>query len=400
MIRKNKIICVLLSFIIALSSLPMISYAGTPNIPKSFSVGLGGILTIPVDLSNCSGKQKKWKINGDGSVATISSNGDVTGNNLGTVSAYCSTSAGEIAICKVTVVPSANISIDKANVSLKISDTVKLNNTVFPENAIQNVIWNSQNNSVATVTNDGIVTAVGKGFTKITCISTDGTNNNATCNITVIEQTTKPLKKQRKNKSTTKKRKAEVKTTTAKKETVLQTDKTTKKKIKSTPDNSVKRNEDNITEAKTTAASTTKKITSKINLIESTTASQNESENEFDINNGDESVADSEYSLFAISKSKKPIQITWNKLESVSGYELYQSDKANLSKLNLIYDGPQNYYNKHLYVNGKSYFFVVRGYSFNDKGEKVYMNYSKAIYIKAVNKSIIKKIFDKLQKDV
>lgn len=397
MIKNNKILCVLLSFIIALSSLPIISYAGTPNIPKSFSVGLGGTLTIPVDLSNCSGKQKKWQINGDGSVATISSNGDVTGNNIGTVSAYCSTSAGEIAICKVTVVPSANISIDKANISLKISDTVKLNSTVVPENAVQNVIWNSQNTSVATVTNDGIVTAVGKGITKITCISTDGTNNNATCNITVIEQTTKPLKKQQKNKSTTKKQKTEMKTT--KKETVLQTDNTTKKKIKSTSDNSAKSNEENITEAKTTVVSTTKKITSKINLIENTTSSQNESENEFDINNVDESATDSEYSLLAISKRKKPIQITWNELESVSGYELYQSDKANLSKLNLIYDGPQNYYNKHLYINGKNYFFIVRGYNFNDKGEKIYMNYSKTIYIKAVNKSIVKKIFEKLQRN-
>lgn len=190
MIKNNKILCVLLSFIITLSSLPIISYAGTPNIPKTFSVGLGGTLTIPTDLSNCSGKQKKWKINGEGDVATITNSGAVTGRSIGTVSAYCTTSAGELAICKIDVVPNAIVNIDKSNLTLNIGDSAKINSSVSPGDAIQDVTWMSQNSSVVSVSNDGTILALSSGSSIISCVSQDGTGYQTNCNVVVNPNST------------------------------------------------------------------------------------------------------------------------------------------------------------------------------------------------------------------
>ena len=78
-----------------------------------------------------------------------------------------------------------NVRLDKANLSLQISNSAKLNYTILPEDAVnKNVSWSSSNTAVATVDQFGFVTAVGGGMCEIICKSEDG-GYIARCPVTV-----------------------------------------------------------------------------------------------------------------------------------------------------------------------------------------------------------------------
>ena len=84
-----------------------------------------------------------------------------------------------------TAVPVTNITLNQATATLSIGGTVQLTPTISPENASnQNVTWSSNNTSVATVNNSGIVTAISAGTAIITVTTQDG-NHTARCTITV-----------------------------------------------------------------------------------------------------------------------------------------------------------------------------------------------------------------------
>lgn len=71
--------------------------------------------------------------------------------------------------------------------SVEVGNTVQLTATISPSNATnQNVSWSSNNTSIATVNNDGIVTGVAAG-TAIITVTTDDGNHTATCTVTVAQ---------------------------------------------------------------------------------------------------------------------------------------------------------------------------------------------------------------------
>lgn len=71
-------------------------------------------------------------------------------------------------------IPVENILLDKLTLELKKGETENINVSFYPENAAnQNVLWSSEDTSIATVEN-GKITAVGEGYTIITCTSLDG----------------------------------------------------------------------------------------------------------------------------------------------------------------------------------------------------------------------------------
>lgn len=80
----------------------------------------------------------------------------------------------------------SNIYIDASSITLQIGETKQLTATVSPDNATdKSVTWTSSNNSVATVSSNGLVTAKSAGTATITCKSNDGSGKSATCTITV-----------------------------------------------------------------------------------------------------------------------------------------------------------------------------------------------------------------------
>jgi len=79
------------------------------------------------------------------------------------------------------------VKLNETSLSLEIGDTATLVATVYPENAInQSVIFKSSAPSVATVTYDGLVTALSKGVSVIEAISLEG-NFSAKCTVQVDE---------------------------------------------------------------------------------------------------------------------------------------------------------------------------------------------------------------------
>lgn len=85
-------------------------------------------------------------------------------------------------------VSATSITLDKTTANLKEGETVELKATVGPENATdKSVTWTSSDESVATVSKDGKVTAVKAGSVKITATAVSGKNVTATCDITVTQ---------------------------------------------------------------------------------------------------------------------------------------------------------------------------------------------------------------------
>lgn len=95
---------------------------------------------------------------------------------------------------KPTVVKASGISLNTNELALTRYGTdvkKKLTATVTPnETTNKNVKWTSSNNKIATVDENGYVTAKGKGIARITATTTDGSNLSATCTVTVKQMVT------------------------------------------------------------------------------------------------------------------------------------------------------------------------------------------------------------------
>lgn len=86
----------------------------------------------------------------------------------------------------VEAIPVTNIAMSQASASLYVGGTLQLNATVTPSNATnQDYIWASVDESVATVSESGLVTAVAVGGTTITATALDGSGVYGSCAVTV-----------------------------------------------------------------------------------------------------------------------------------------------------------------------------------------------------------------------
>ena len=84
--------------------------------------------------------------------------------------------------------PATSITLNETDKKLFPGETFQLTATVNPGDAYKNVTWHSSDESIATVDDKGIVTAVGQGVATITAISHDG-NARANCLIYTLVTT-------------------------------------------------------------------------------------------------------------------------------------------------------------------------------------------------------------------
>ena len=83
------------------------------------------------------------------------------------------------------VVPATGVALDKTEATMKIGETLTLTATVTPDDATdKSVTWSSSDDKIATVDEDGTVTAVAEGEAVITVKTTDG-GYTAECKVTV-----------------------------------------------------------------------------------------------------------------------------------------------------------------------------------------------------------------------
>ena len=146
-------------------------------------------LTATIDPEDATDKRLSWE-SSNSSVATVLDDGTVKGKDSGTATITVTTVDGEYqATCKVVVqklVPVSNVKLNKSHLILTKGKTEQLEATVEPEDATnKNVSWTSSNSDVATVDENGKVTAVSEGHTFIVVTSTDDDNKTATCDVIV-----------------------------------------------------------------------------------------------------------------------------------------------------------------------------------------------------------------------
>ena len=128
----------------------------------------------------------------DENVATVAENGEVTALGVGksTITATINSEAGSIAAtCEVTVLPIEVAGVAFASEEIKLNEggTAALRVTIEPENATdQSLTWKSSDEAVATVNENGIVTAHKLGPANITVTTANGLT--ATCKVSVIAQ--------------------------------------------------------------------------------------------------------------------------------------------------------------------------------------------------------------------
>ncbi|MBR0441631.1 MAG: Ig-like domain-containing protein, partial [Firmicutes bacterium] len=150
-------------------------------------------LAVFFDPEDATEKDVVWS-SSDEEVATVDENGVVTAVAPGTAQITAQSAADEDikAVCAVTVkaktIAVTGVSVDPAEVSLKVGKTKELTAVLEPENATnKNVTWSSSDEEVATVDENGKVTAVAAGTAEITVKTEDG-EFTAVCTVKVTKK--------------------------------------------------------------------------------------------------------------------------------------------------------------------------------------------------------------------
>ena len=146
-------------------------------------------LTATVRPDNADNRKVTWSSDKT-DVATVDGAGKVTAVKAGEAVVTVTTEdGGKTATCKVTVkakaVPVTGVEVNPWAVTLSVRGTSKLSYTIRPADATnQNVKWESESPSVATVDSEGNVQGVAAGTAKI-CVTTEDGGFKSYCTVTV-----------------------------------------------------------------------------------------------------------------------------------------------------------------------------------------------------------------------
>ena len=146
--------------------------------------GASGQLTLTVTPEDFT-DEVVWK-SSDTAVVTVSDTGLVKAVGVGTATIKVSVGKAS-ASCKVTVLqPVTSISLNRSSLTMEATDTFQLQASVYPSNAAdQRVQWTSSDPAVASVDENGLVTALKKGTSTVTAAALDGSGVTRTCQVTV-----------------------------------------------------------------------------------------------------------------------------------------------------------------------------------------------------------------------
>ena len=158
------------------------------NYEYNLLVGETATISVTVLPEDAANRVLAWESTNE-AVATVTNDGSVTGVGEGNCWIYCRATDGSdvYGYCHVIVStskPVERIELNKQGVTLEACRTYQLTATIYPENATnKNVVWTSSKESVASVDENGLVTANGEGFCSITCTAADGSGAKARCEI-------------------------------------------------------------------------------------------------------------------------------------------------------------------------------------------------------------------------
>ena len=163
----------------------------TINIPEDTELLVGDsiVLTVEVAPMFAVDRSVTWT-SSDESIATVDANGKVKAiaDGVVTITAIANDGSGLTAVCELTIKKNllTSLTITKKTAKLKEGETVTLNIRTRPETALDHsVTWTTSDESIATVDENGTVTAVAAGKATITATANDGSGLTAKCEVTV-----------------------------------------------------------------------------------------------------------------------------------------------------------------------------------------------------------------------
>ena len=176
---------------------PTVAVTGIQVYPEQMTVNVKEQkkLQAAVTPTDATDKNITFKSNNN-AIANVTADGTVTGVSPGTtlIQAISETSAGKfIAFCTVTVpkpvVEVTSVKLDKSSLEIVEGKTVPLKAVIKPSNATYKLLtWSTSEESVATVSQDGYVTAQGEGDAVISVTATNGVHTE--CSVKVLPSDT------------------------------------------------------------------------------------------------------------------------------------------------------------------------------------------------------------------
>lgn len=148
-------------------------------------------LSATVAPGNATKRSVTWSST-DEEVVSVDEYGNIVAKKAGVANIVCTSDDDKEvqAVCKVTVKQWVQgVNVNYIDYELAAGNSVQLNATITPKDATdQSVVWTSSDENVATVSDTGIVTAMGYGKVTITCTAVDRNLYSDTCEITVYEK--------------------------------------------------------------------------------------------------------------------------------------------------------------------------------------------------------------------
>ncbi|MBR2103171.1 MAG: Ig domain-containing protein [Prevotella sp.] len=168
------------------------------TIPNNVSLSVGEIYEYsPVIYEAGASTTLSWK-SSQPSIVSVNDAGVINALSIGNSVITCTASNGVSASSEVSVHPKyvSSISLNISELTIAEGDVFTMEATVLPEDAEnKQILWNSSDNKIAFVSNEGILCAASVGYCYVTASSTDGSNISANCLVHVVpgETTTKTM---------------------------------------------------------------------------------------------------------------------------------------------------------------------------------------------------------------
>lgn len=163
---------------------------GVTLVPATGTIDVGATLSLTASVAPADATNKNVTYStSDDAIATVTSEGVVSGVGAGTATITVTTEDGGFTATSEVTVSAATVAVTGVTVSpesdsIQVSETLTLTATVAPADATnKTVTWSSSDDSIATV-EDGVVTGVAAGTATITATTQDG-NFTDTCEVTV-----------------------------------------------------------------------------------------------------------------------------------------------------------------------------------------------------------------------
>lgn len=150
------------------------------------SKGTKVTLKAKVTPTKADNRTVKWQ-SSNKKIATVSNKGVVTVKGKGYATIKCTSGDGSGVYSKCVVNNSSkakSVKLNKKSAKVSAGKTLKLRATV--KGSCKEVLWKSSNTKVATVTDNGLITAVENGKTVISATTMDGSNKVAKCTVKVV----------------------------------------------------------------------------------------------------------------------------------------------------------------------------------------------------------------------